>query len=741
MRRLTLLCALLLGVAALALPACPEPEGEGLPPVVATDAGDVAFVERATLLVLGRRPVGRGELSDMVETVDAVGRSEFVRGLASDAVYRVDYRGRWTDLLLDLFQVPRGGARINVACFAAALLDEPTSDLAAHVRDNPPTAPFELQWTMQDLIVSALELDDISVVYRAELFSSTVPGAPPPTLVEAEAHRSTRGTAFEAAWLGRDLNCLPCHNSEFSVTGDADPSLDRTWEVPGLFEAALFGDSSGMPPESLYSLFRRSGVVWLFAAGDADDPPIPPGITGPPGCIPTEEPGCDGCACEPEVCPNGNDNPCCGDNWGFDCVQACRNSGAVDCSSADLTVGSLRPWGNHDACGLFRPPDDLGPDPLGGSGYLGGGIGADGSVYDIEALMAQGVEELRGEDLSISGQLEVPASQALAFLAAMAMADVVWEQHAGRPLTVPHGFPRNEYQRDTLEAMAREFATSGFSLIELLVAATESPWFNPALPSQEPEAGAWPLPAIFDPWVIAADSKEERGNGVGDLVHRLPVRVSRRAAAAALDWRPPETWPENAEGPLGSLLAGVGAFVKESEPGFSGLSFQSTLAWEDLVGGCKDLRFNEEAPGCSPRVEPGCDGGCTCEEPVCAQMPSCCTGSWDATCVALCRRTVGCGLIPSGEADAIEALLDDARSRPGDDPMLLSEALAHLKDRILLDTLWDDEERALLAALLGRPLDSELLAVGDPAAEDGLRLACGTWLASPGFVLSGLPLQ
>lgn len=62
--------------------------------------------------------------------------------------------------------------------------------------------------------------------------------------------------------------------------------------------------------------------------------------------------------------------------------------------------------------------------------------------------------------------------------------------------------------------------------------------------------------------------------------------------------------------------------------------------------------------GCEPLVIPGC-GNCTCEACTCALDPYCCTGKWDALCVARCNTQCGgCGTIPEcgdGECEGGES--------------------------------------------------------------------------------------
>src|SRR5262249_56597639 len=115
----------------------------------------------------------------------------------------------------------------------------------AWVRDNDPSAgsPPLFSFTMGQLLSSALALDDLSVLSRAHLFamlSAPIDGANVDFLAMERIRRQDFGAVFDAAYVHRDIVCLNCHNSEFSVTFDPDPAKNRAWPVPGLFEVALF---------------------------------------------------------------------------------------------------------------------------------------------------------------------------------------------------------------------------------------------------------------------------------------------------------------------------------------------------------------------------------------------------------------------------------------------------------------------------------------------------------------------
>lgn len=226
------------------------------------DAGDRAFVRRALLAVLGRHPAGQAEVDAYEQAVAEAGRAGVARALMREP----SYRERWSDFVMDALRVARTGAKSLEQCYGSpSSLGFDGGALAAYVREHeatnadPPTPGF----TMHELLRSALELDDLSVVYRAHLFammSRQLTGNASELEVEL-ARRNDYGMAFEAAYTNRAQDCLPCHNSEYSVTHDF-------WPVTGRFERELFGLPSGVPASGnasgllrSRSMFRVLGVV------------------------------------------------------------------------------------------------------------------------------------------------------------------------------------------------------------------------------------------------------------------------------------------------------------------------------------------------------------------------------------------------------------------------------------------------------------------------------------------------
>jgi hypothetical protein len=163
-----------------------------------------------------------------------------------------------------------------------------------------------------------------------------------------------------------------------------------------------------------------------------------------------------------------------------------------------------------------------------------------------------------------------------------------------------------------------------------------------------------------------------QGNGVGDIVHRQTARVLLRTAYDQLDWGPPPEWsPGNDDE---DLLAAMGAFLRESEPGFNGSDFQGALAFEERFGSCKN-------PGTRP--------------------------------------------------DFIDRLVDDALATGA----TVGDVVGALKDRLVSSDSVEPDESLLIEDLLSHGLSTPLAETTDEFLPR-LRILCGTVLLSPDWHLA-----
>lgn len=225
------------------------------------DAGDEAWVKRTVQALLGRKPHGMQEVRALVALVAATDRPSVARGLMRSQ----DFEDRWADWLMDELRVNRIGDKAHGTCYGPPKRPEDAGEVAAFIRDNPPTkSQTDLAFNMTDVLRSSLRLDDLSPLYRAHLFamlSKPIQGANVADLELDITRRQDFGEVFEATYLDRGIVCAGCHNSEWSVTDHPDPAQDRFWPIPGRFEAAVYGASTGGKELAFYSAFRHLGVV------------------------------------------------------------------------------------------------------------------------------------------------------------------------------------------------------------------------------------------------------------------------------------------------------------------------------------------------------------------------------------------------------------------------------------------------------------------------------------------------
>ena len=276
-------------VVAVALTSCDRPPFQKLePPEVeespwdSCDAGDAAWVQRVLPLVWGRQAHGSAEVLAWVAAVEAGGRPAVVEALTRDPAY-LEHQ---TQVFMDALQVAQAGSRVDHSCWGTALLPDDDGALAARLATSGPEEGAAGTYTMVDVLHSALRHDDLSVVYRAALFArlhKPVTGANVGPLELEENRRIELGDQFFDVWLHRDLDCMPCHNGAYSSTDDPDPALDRTWQVPGLFEQALLGVDGGIDTPEAYAVFRYDPLVGAVSDGVSPFGLHGCGTVSPPG--------------------------------------------------------------------------------------------------------------------------------------------------------------------------------------------------------------------------------------------------------------------------------------------------------------------------------------------------------------------------------------------------------------------------------------------------------------------------
>lgn len=721
---MALAIALLLAVPIGSCASEPDPTPVLVGPV---DAGDEAWVRRAVLYLWGRHARSVNEVAVLVDLVEEDDRSAVANAMARGP----EGRERRRQVVLDQIHYPRVSSPGGIPCRGRTTAAASSPALAEFVRDHAPreqpdALALDEPWTIADLVHSALLLEDISPFLRGRLLTHFGKSGNAQTLMEETSSRQESAEMFGANWINRRAECLPCHNSAFSVTGSTDPRADRTWELPGLFERAIFGADDGGDSGASYAMWRRYGVMSGFhhtAEIDFYDPPPDR------GCREGPREGCNGCSCEEAVCAGAPE--CCSDAWTEDCANRCVGEGGC----ADPV--NVQPWGiSERKCGGFVNPDALQNDILGGTGFFIEDAGADASVWDIDPHLRTGFDGLRTRGaLAVAADATVDGGEAVAYLMGASLADRAWFEAVGASLTLGHGFSRNREQRDILEALSDRFVASGFSTAELWVAVTEHPLFNQAAPADVPaDDSPYGLAPVFDPFSPDRESGEAQANSFGDSIHRLDGRVVLTSLYGAMGWPTLTEFHggfDGADSDQAELQGSIGVFMKDSLPGFRAVATQPLLAWEAAIATCRDVvpaRW-----GCEASDQYGCPD-CPCRDDVCSDHPECCVQGegWSQACAEACSMTdLGCGAPPPSPSDFIDRLVAALPPETS-----LGDAVATVKDRLLSDPrLTDGNERVALSRLLRSDLDAP---IGDDVEED-LRLACAVFAATPQFLFGGDP--
>ena len=528
--------------------------GQPPPPVHTGEdcqSSDQAWIRRAIVAIGGRRAWGQAEINAYEDVVKGVrlasgedpqkpapvGKDlDPARLLVANAMMAEDaYRERWSDFVMDALHTVRIETKSQEACYgppSSTAVDD--GAIAKWVRDNDSTAqtPPLPGFTMGDLLSSALQLDDLSVVYRGHLFammSLPIEGANVDFLAMERIRRQDFGAVFDSAYIHRDVVCLSCHNSELSVTHDDDPLKNRAWPVPGLFELSLFGSSNGKHSPD-------------------------------------------------ELSTKGPD-----DLRAHSMLRV-----------ADVVGNGMLPYGWAGQCGSFTVPQA--PDPLNIDTYFGSikSTAADptkglrASVWDLEASLHRGVDLLAAHGLTrLPGDELADPDEAFAYLVAENIVEKAWDEILGTRLTIANYFARTAVQRDVLQALTDHFVAKHFSLKTLIFDILAHPAFNLKAPDEGCGLADYELPNLFDPWTKSDNDPLKRGNSPADGVFALSARPLVRSLHKAMEWPARPEFPGDDDET--SFQSAVGLFLKDADPGYRGLDFQGRLTWEATYGGCPNL--------------------------------------------------------------------------------------------------------------------------------------------------------
>jgi len=491
------------------------------------DAGDDVWVQRVFPLLLGRKPHGEHEVRIWSDLAASEGRDAVIRSLAKSP----EYLAWWKLQMSDMVAAERTSLGVDDSnCFQNPIRPSHDGDLVRFLRSSGPDGNYGPNFNMADVILDSLVADDVSTVYQANLFAKF----DYTYAFSADLHdlediiRQAQGDQLLSVYIDRNVSCMQCHNSEFSVTDDPDPALDRAWGRGPLFEQALFGASGGPPnPEEFYAISKAYGVTdtsryYAYYPGAAD----------------------------------------------YDYTH--------------------HPWGIDQSCGTFTKGDPKYDYNDVQTAFFGEDFGPGGSTFDIERMFAQGVDDLQGAGVEFTQGASIEPGQAFAYLTAQNFADQTWKQAFGSRLLLGYGISRNQAQQQRLAALTDHFVADGWSLTELLVDITSDPYFNAGMPGTCDTAD-YGMDPVVDPYTVLNEG-ELANNGPGELVHRHTARTLLRSLYDSMNWgQPPEyfgfSFRPDAQMDLQTAL---GVYLSDASPGFNGIDFQGALTWESNFYTCKD---------------------------------------------------------------------------------------------------------------------------------------------------------
>jgi hypothetical protein len=508
-----------------------------MPVPAADDNAEISFVRQAVPKLLGRKAKGADEVEALADISQLLGREAVIRLLMAQP----EFVSHWAEVLVDDLRVQREGGRLQPAgCLGPPLRvggqGQPISDngqLAKFVRDNPPTAAAAGgAFNMSDLIRSAIELDDLSPIYRAY---------PIPLTNKADfTGRTGVGDAFNHVFLTHQIDCLMCHNSQASTTNS--PQWQRTHAIPIALEDAVYGCTSCTPDTDkakTYAVFREDQLGGIQ----------PWGMSASCGTVKT-------------TLPNDPQNVS-----GF-------FAGASGMQIGLLTVDGKFKSGSDTLkqSGLARLPAKPGetlPQVAGDAGY----------AYMVAVTISQNVwREVTGELLTIANYYPRNADQM----------NALW--HLTEVVFIPSG-----WSLKTLLTKIVTMSPGYFNRKAPYVGSGTTPYQLPMLfdpwVQNDPR-----VPPETDMGHVPSSDPDRHNNSIGEMVHRYSPRSLLYSVHAALDWPPPRrqfstntifpSYADNAY-PNAAFQKGIGQYVSDAQQGTRGVDFQGLLSWETQFGTCQ----------------------------------------------------------------------------------------------------------------------------------------------------------
>ncbi|MBX2803569.1 MAG: hypothetical protein KTR31_38175 [Myxococcales bacterium] len=726
------------------------------------DAGDRAFATWATTAILGRGPVSPQELDALLELQDEHGRE----ALLDTLLQQPEFVEHWDDLLMHQLRVrtrfeSNTGQAVRARkedCFTKDLLPQSYDHaLTEHLRTADWNEPFcqasgsdDLVWstggrtagavtedatgqtltagppadrqggtdqgkslagakttcfefTMKDVIRASLRTDRMDALMRAYL-------AP---LAAFDSPVNARRTVFDS-YFNRHQDCLECHTTTYSTTNPVprndywdryypaetvvDLEYSAFWSVNAngtIRDGSLGGDTMQQRFRDLFNRVqatdKEAGVhPWGFDASCMED-----------GLL--EEPR-----------PNDDGSPTAFAGWGLhtgtdvrilDFVNEYDDGLRALAERSALLVDrrAFEDVDDHDAS-VLSTCNTCHELPVGT--MLEGGYLSPPPLYDLTASMSAArihktivegspagqmagnhatgdtVDQIVGHLVSNqSAPVDVywDPTVGMAHLTALGFVDDIAAHLSGQSLTLEHGFPRNDDQALVLKALADGLIDNDWSLRYVIKAIALSELMNRQAP-EDSSADPYALPMIFDPWQDTS-APNDADSLTGVAANGQGDAVHRWPVATLIRKRNAALgWSQPTHFDDEGLRTDLGGYVAFDVPGFTSFGMASALAWETHHEGCES---------------------------------------------------------PYGDGtDVIDTLT------AAEHGLSLRQAVQALKFRTIgEEALWSDPADGLAGLESNRIAEIWDVEPSDPASKhvDVLREVCEVLLASPQFVLAGVP--
>ncbi|MEO1172711.1 MAG: hypothetical protein AAFX94_11780, partial [Myxococcota bacterium] len=190
----------------------------------------------------------------------------------------------------------------------------------------------------------------------------------------------------------------------------------------------------------------------------------------------------------------------------------------------------------------------------------------------------------------------VDPDAAFAYLTATQLVNKTYSEVYGTPLTISNHFPRNSEQMGRLWNLT-EFTLLdryGWSLRRVLERLLSSRKFNRMAPAARDGTEPYEIVPVLEPWSVAdprdtpSPTPEQEFNAMTDGIHPHSAYTKLRMLHRAMEWPAPRRMANDSDFPTQGFQLEIGRFVDDAKPGFNGVDFAGLLAWEAVVGTCRN---------------------------------------------------------------------------------------------------------------------------------------------------------